>query len=86
MAHFAHLSVESGMTTSTSSKMSCHQLPMEAIPSRSLNRLLEKERARLLRMKRTELGMVRRLVWNVLKPLKSSCRCQLSDIVMKTGQ
>jgi hypothetical protein len=59
---------------------------MEAIPSRSLNRLLEKERARLLRMKRTELGMVRRLVWNVLKPLKSSCRCQLSDIVVETEQ
>jgi hypothetical protein len=59
---------------------------MEAIPSRSLNRLLEKDRARLLRMKRTELGMVRRLVWKVLKPLKSSSRCQLRDIVMKTGQ
>lgn len=86
MAHFAHLSVESGMTTSTSSKMSCHQLPMEAIPSRSLNRLLEKERARLLRMKRTELGIVKRLVWNVLKPLGFSCRYQLRDIVVETGQ
>lgn len=59
---------------------------MEAIPSRSLNRLLEKERARLLRMKRTELGMVRRLVWKVLKPLKLSCRYQLRDIVVGTGQ
>jgi hypothetical protein len=59
---------------------------MEAIPSRSLNRLLENERARLLRMKRTELGMVRRLVWNVLKPLRSSHRYQHRDIVVRTGQ
>jgi hypothetical protein len=59
---------------------------MEAIPSRSLNRLLENERARLLRMKRTELGMVRRLVWNVLKPLKSSCQYQHREIVLRMGQ
>jgi hypothetical protein len=59
---------------------------MEAIPSRSLNRLLEKERARLLRMKRTELGMVRRLVWKVLKPLKLSFWYQRRDIVVGTGQ
>jgi hypothetical protein len=74
IAHFAHLSVESGMTTRTKRKRSCHQLPIEAIASRSLNRLLEKERARLFRINRTALGMVKRLVWNVLKPLRSPRR------------
>jgi len=34
-----------------------------------LNRLLENEMARLLRMNKIELGIVKRFVWNVLKPL-----------------